>query len=56
MVNFSLRYSPNNLAVASLANAGLLGEIHDIQVQTSHSWCAEFHGVPGRLHPLLFGA
>ncbi len=42
-VNFSLRYSPNNLAVASLANAGLLGEIHDIEVQTStytpwHLW------------------
>jgi predicted dehydrogenase len=34
-VNFSLRYSPNNLAIASLANAGLLGEIHDIEVQTS---------------------
>jgi len=42
-VNFSLRYSPNNLAVASLANNGLLGEIHDIEVQTStytpwHLW------------------
>jgi predicted dehydrogenase len=42
-VNFSLRYSPNNLAVASLANGGLLGEIHDIEVQTStytpwHLW------------------
>ena len=42
-VNFSLRYSPNNLAIVSLANAGLLGEIHDIEVQTStytpwHAW------------------
>src|SRR5215467_1587034 len=42
-VNFSLRYSPNNLAVAALANYGLLGEIHDIEVQTAtytpwHLW------------------
>jgi predicted dehydrogenase len=42
-VNFSLRYSPNNLAVAALAQSGLLGEIHDIEVQTStytpwHLW------------------
>jgi len=42
-VNLSLRYSPNNLAIASLAKAGLLGEIHDIEVQTStytpwHLW------------------
>jgi len=42
-VNFSLRYSPNNLAVVALANAGLLGEIHDLQVQTTtytpwHLW------------------
>jgi predicted dehydrogenase len=42
-VNFSLRYSPNNLAVAALASGGLLGEIHDIEVQTStytpwHLW------------------
>jgi predicted dehydrogenase len=42
-VNFSLRYSPNNLAVRALANAGLLGEIHDMEVQTStytpwHLW------------------
>jgi predicted dehydrogenase len=42
-VNFSLRYSPNNLAVAAIANAGLLGDIHDIEVQTStytpwHLW------------------
>jgi predicted dehydrogenase len=42
-VNFSLRYSPNNLTVAALASSGLLGEIHDIEVQTStytpwHLW------------------
>jgi predicted dehydrogenase len=42
-VNFSLRYSPNNLAIAALANGGLLGEIHDIEVQTAtytpwHLW------------------
>ena len=42
-VNFSLRYSPNNLAVVALASSGLLGEIHDIEVQTStytpwHLW------------------
>jgi len=34
-VNFSLRYSPNNLAIAALAKAGLLGDIHDLQVQTT---------------------
>lgn len=33
-VNFSLRYSPNNLAVQALAGNGMLGEIHDIEVQT----------------------
>jgi len=32
-VNFSLRYSPNHLAVRALADAGALGEIHDIEVQ-----------------------
>jgi len=32
-VNFSLRYSPNHLAVRALADAGLLGTIHDIEVQ-----------------------
>jgi predicted dehydrogenase len=32
-VNFSLRYSPNHLAVRALAGAGLLGAIHDIEVQ-----------------------
>jgi len=42
-VNFSLRYSPNNLAIAALANCGLLGEIHDVEVQTAtytpwHLW------------------
>jgi predicted dehydrogenase len=42
-VNFSLRYSPNNLAVKALADAGMLGEIHDVEVQTStftpwHLW------------------
>ena len=42
-VNFSLRYSPNNLAVAELAAKGFLGEIHDLEVQTStytpwHLW------------------
>lgn len=42
-VNFSLRYSPNHLAIAALANSGLLGEIHDIEVQTTtytpwHLW------------------
>ena len=42
-VNFSLRYSPNNLAVRALADAGMLGEIHDVEVQTStftpwHLW------------------
>ena len=33
-VNFSLRYSPTNLAVVALDRAGLLGEIHDLEVQT----------------------
>ena len=42
-VNFSLRYSPTHLAARALADAGLLGEIHDIEVQTStftpwHLW------------------
>jgi predicted dehydrogenase len=32
-VNFSLRYSPNHLAVRALADAGALGGIHDIEVQ-----------------------
>lgn len=33
-VNFSLRYSPTNLGAVALARAGLLGEIHDLEVQT----------------------
>ncbi|WP_183769323.1 Gfo/Idh/MocA family protein [Tunturibacter empetritectus] len=33
-VNFSLRYSPNNLAVVALADGGFLGDINDIEVQT----------------------
>jgi predicted dehydrogenase len=42
-VNFSLRYSPNNLAVRALADTGMLGEIHDVEVQVStftpwHLW------------------
>jgi len=32
-VNFQLRYSPNNLAARALAAKGLLGEIHDMEVQ-----------------------
>jgi len=32
-VNFQLRYAPNNLAAVALAEAGLLGEVHDIEVQ-----------------------
>lgn len=32
-VNFQLRYSPNNLAAKALADAGLMGEIHDMEVQ-----------------------
>jgi len=32
-VNFQLRYSPNNLAAVALQQAGLLGELHDIEVQ-----------------------
>jgi len=34
-VNFSMRYAPNHLAVAALADQGLLGTIHDLQVQTN---------------------
>jgi predicted dehydrogenase len=33
-VNFSLRYSPNNLEAVALFNRGYLGEIHDMEVQT----------------------
>ena len=32
-VNFQLRYAPNNLAAVSLDRAGLLGELHDMEVQ-----------------------
>lgn len=32
-VNFQLRYAPNNLGAAALAKTGLLGELHDIEVQ-----------------------
>jgi predicted dehydrogenase len=32
-VNFQLRYSPNNLAAVALERAGLLGELHDMEVQ-----------------------
>ena len=32
-VNFQLRYAPNNLGAVALAQAGLLGELHDIEVQ-----------------------
>jgi predicted dehydrogenase len=32
-VNFQLRYAPNNLGAVALANAGLLGKIHDMEVQ-----------------------
>jgi len=42
-VNFSLRYSPGNLAARALADAGLIGAIHDMEVQTTtvtpfHLW------------------
>ncbi len=32
-VNFQLRYAPNNLAAVALQQAGLLGELHDMEVQ-----------------------
>jgi predicted dehydrogenase len=32
-VNFQLRYSPNNLGAVALEQAGLLGELHDMEVQ-----------------------
>jgi predicted dehydrogenase len=32
-VNFQLRYAPNNLAAVALEQAGLLGELHDMEVQ-----------------------
>ena len=31
-VNFQLRYAPNNLAAVALAEAGLLGELHDMEI------------------------
>lgn len=33
-VNFSLRYAPSHLAVKKLAAAGVLGPIHDLEIQT----------------------
>jgi predicted dehydrogenase len=32
-INFQLRYAPNNLAAVALNQAGLLGELHDMEVQ-----------------------
>jgi predicted dehydrogenase len=32
-VNFQLRFAPNNLGAVALAQAGLLGELHDMEVQ-----------------------
>ena len=32
-VNFQLRYAPNNLGAMALARAGVLGEVHDMEVQ-----------------------
>jgi predicted dehydrogenase len=32
-VNFQLRYAPNNLAAVALAGHGLLGDLHDMEVQ-----------------------
>jgi predicted dehydrogenase len=32
-VNFQLRYAPNNLGAVALANAGVLGELHDVEVR-----------------------
>jgi predicted dehydrogenase len=32
-VNFQLRYAPNNLGAVALARAGLLGDLHDMEVQ-----------------------
>ena len=33
-VNFSLRYSPNNLAARALHDHGYLGDLHDLEIQT----------------------
>ncbi len=32
-VNFQLRFAPNNLGAVALSQAGLLGELHDMEVQ-----------------------
>lgn len=32
-VNFQLRYAPNNLGAIALSRAGVLGELHDLEVQ-----------------------
>lgn len=32
-VNFQLRYAPNNLGAVALARAGVLGALHDVEVQ-----------------------
>jgi predicted dehydrogenase len=32
-VNFQLRYAPNNLGAIALAQAGVLGTVHDVEVQ-----------------------
>ena len=32
-VNFQLRYAPNNLGAVALAQSGVLGELHDLEVQ-----------------------
>jgi len=32
-VNFQLRFAPNHLGAVALARAGLLGEVHDIEIQ-----------------------
>ncbi len=34
-VNFQLRYTQNNLGAVALAKAGLLGQLHDMEVQVS---------------------
>lgn len=31
-VNFQLRFAPNHLGVVALANAGVLGELHDLEI------------------------
>jgi predicted dehydrogenase len=32
-INFQLRYAPNNLGAVALSHAGVLGELHDVEVQ-----------------------